>query len=303
VGICTGSIADAEVDAPMPGPDLSPAGLSPCAAELRRHDPDRFLTALFAPAERREALFALYAFNLEVARAREMVSEPMLGRIRLQWWREAIEGIYAGTPRRHYVVDPLAAAVARHGLARASFDRLLESREADMEAEGPATLAALTDYAEGSSASLVDLALQILGEGALPAPAREAGRRVGVAWALAGLLRAVPFHARARRLYLPQDLVGAAGLRLEDLFELRQPPALAAVVRQVADTARAELSAARAVQRPPRALLPALLPGTLAGLYLKRLAAAGHDPFDARVQQAPPLRVARLIAAQALGRI
>ena len=282
----------------MPGPDLSS-----CAAELRRHDPDRFLTALFAPAERREALFALYAFNLEVARAREMVSEPMLGRIRLQWWREAIEGIYAGSPRRHYVVDPLAAAVARHGLARASFGRLLDAREADMEAEGPGTLAALVDYAEGSSASLVDLALQILGDETLPAPTREAGRRVGIAWALAGLLRAVPFHARARRLYLPADLVGMAGLRRDDLFELRRPPALAAVVRQVADAARAELSAARALPRPPRALLPALLPGTLAGLYLKRLAAAGHDPFDARVRLAPPLRVARLVAAQALGRI
>jgi len=303
VGICTGSIADAEVDLPMPGPDVSPAGLSPCAAELRRHDPDRFLTALFAPAERREALFALYAFNLEVARARESVSEPMLGRIRLQWWREAIEGIYAGTPRRHYVVDPLAAAVERHGLERASFERLLDARESDMEAAGPETLAALVGYAEGSSASLVHLALQILGDGAPSAPAMEAGRRVGIAWALAGLLRAVPFHARARRLFLPQDLVGAAGLRPDDLFELRRPPALAAVVREVADAARAELAGARALTPPPRALLPALLPGTLAGVYLKRLAAAGHDPFAARVQEPPPLRVVRLIAAQALGRV
>lgn len=282
----------------MPGPDLSP-----CAAELRRHDPDRLLTAVFAAPDRREALFALYAFNLEVARVPEMVSEPLLGRIRLEWWREAIEGIYAGCPRRHYVVDPLAEAVARYGLSRVHFDRLLDAREADLEGAGPPTLAALIAYAENSAASLVQLALQILGGNAMPLITAEQGRRAGIAWALTGLMRAVPFHARARRLYLPADLMEQAGLRAGDLFELRRPPALAAVVRQVADAARAELKAARGMKRPPRHLLPALLPGTLAGMYLKRLAAAGHDPFDARVQAPAALRSARLIAAQSLGRI
>ena len=69
---------------------------------MRHHDRDRFQTALFAPAERREALFALYAFNYEIARVREAVREPMLGQIRLQWWREAIAAAYAGEPpRRH----------------------------------------------------------------------------------------------------------------------------------------------------------------------------------------------------------
>ncbi len=78
--------------------------LSDCARLLRRYDYDRFLTGLFAPAGRREALYAVYAFNLEIARTREAVSEPMLGQIRLQWWREAIEEIYAGRVRRHEVV-------------------------------------------------------------------------------------------------------------------------------------------------------------------------------------------------------
>src|SRR5208282_2178696 len=79
--------------------------LSPVAALVRRHDRDRFQTALFAPAARREALFALYAFNCEIARVRERVTQPTLGQIRLQWWREAIETAYRDTmPRRHQVV-------------------------------------------------------------------------------------------------------------------------------------------------------------------------------------------------------
>src|SRR6476661_6084406 len=78
--------------------------LSPVAALVRHHDRDRFQTVLFAPAARREALFALYAFNYEIARVRESVTEPMLGQIRLQWWREAVDAGYAGTLPRHHVV-------------------------------------------------------------------------------------------------------------------------------------------------------------------------------------------------------
>src|SRR5215475_14937298 len=95
---------------------MSTVETSYCAQILRRQDPERYLTALFAPFGRREALFALYAFNLELARARESVREPLMGRMRLQWWREALEEIAAGRPRAHEVVRPLAAAIAAHGL-------------------------------------------------------------------------------------------------------------------------------------------------------------------------------------------
>src|ERR1700720_1226840 len=93
--------------------------LSPVAALVRRHDRDRYQTALFAPAGRREALLALYAFNYEIARVRESVTEPMLGLIRLQWWREVLDAAYAGAPpRQHPVVLPLAAAIRDFGLSR-----------------------------------------------------------------------------------------------------------------------------------------------------------------------------------------
>src|SRR5207253_8807390 len=100
--------------------------LSPVAALVLRHDHDRFQTVLFAPAARREALFALYAFNYEIARVRESVTQPMLGQIRLEWWRENIAAAFAGgSVRHHIVVEPLAAAIRRFALSRSKFDRLL----------------------------------------------------------------------------------------------------------------------------------------------------------------------------------
>ena len=264
-----------------------------CADQVRRFDHDRYLTCLFAPAGRREDLFALYAFNLEVAKTAEMVSEAPLGQMRLQWWRDAIEGIYAGRPARHEVVAPLAEAVRRHGLDHGAFERLIEAREFDLDQAPPETLAALEDYAEATSAGLVHLALRILG--AQGREAATAGRHVGIAWALVGLLRAVPFHAGQKRLYLPRDLGEAAGLKVGDLFELRSTPALRGVVGRVAERAATHLGDARALgARVPKQALPALLLATLASQSLATLEKAGYNPFDAGVQAQLPGRAWRL---------
>ncbi|HUH84022.1 MAG TPA: phytoene/squalene synthase family protein [Stellaceae bacterium] len=271
---------------------------------VRRHDRDRFLSALFAPPERRGELLALYAFNHEVAKTREVVSEPTLGEIRLQWWRDCIDAVYAGNaPRRHEVLEPLAAAIRRRGLTPAHFARLIEARRRDLGDEAPASLAALEDYAEATSAGLVWLALEVLGERGEAAMA--AGRATGIAQALIGLLRAVPLHARAKRLYLPRDLTAAARLRVErDLFELRSSAALRAVVREIAAAAARHLATARALRgEAPRAALPALLPAVLAEADLKRLARAGYDPFAARMARPDPWRPWRLTVAALKSRL
>src|SRR5260221_5343506 len=137
--------------------------LSYCGQQVRRYDHDRFLTALFAPADRRDDLFALYAFNLEIAKIRETVTEQMLGRIRLQWWRETIEGFAAGTVRKHALAEPLADAVRRRDLPTATLLRLIDGREQDVEPDPPADLVALEAYADDTSVTLVALDAAVLG--------------------------------------------------------------------------------------------------------------------------------------------
>src|SRR5215470_902526 len=136
-----------------------------CAEEVKRHDRERWLTALIAPAPARRRLHALYAFNLEVARAREQVTQPTLGLMRLQWWREGLDGVYAGRPRQHPVALALAEVLGEVALDRQPFDRLLQAREADMEERPIADLTALEAYAEGTAATLCALALAALGAG------------------------------------------------------------------------------------------------------------------------------------------
>src|SRR5260221_1661907 len=207
--------------------------LVPVAEMVRRHDHDRFQTGLFAPARKRNALFALYAFNYEIARVRETVTEPMLGQIRLQWWREVVETAYAGTaPRQHVVAIALTEAIREFALTRSELDRLIDSRERDLDPAPPPTLAALEDYAEGSSAPLAILALEVLGERG--APARAVARGVGIGYALAGLLRAIPFHAAAGRYYIPVDVAARARI---DLREIRLSPGHSTLRAAVAEIA------------------------------------------------------------------
>lgn len=121
-----------------------PAALSPLAALARRHDPDRFLCALFAPPERRETLFLLIAFNHELARAREAASNAMTALIRLQWWRDAVTE--AGTeapPRRHEVATPLAEALRQGQLSAEDLHAMIDAREAETEEEIPSDSALL----------------------------------------------------------------------------------------------------------------------------------------------------------------
>jgi NADH dehydrogenase [ubiquinone] 1 alpha subcomplex assembly factor 6 len=273
-------------------------GLSPAAALVRRHDRDRFQTALFAPAEKREALFALYAFNYEIARVRESVREPMLGQIRLQWWREAIDAAYGGgAPRQHEIVVAVTGAIRSHPLSQGYFERLINAREHDLDEEPPATFAALEDYAENSSAPLILLALEVL-EAVTPV-AHEAARHIGIAYALSGILRALPHRARIGQLLLPTE----AGLDLTAVTQNRDPARLREAVAMVAAMAVRHLAEARRHRRAvPARAFPALLSARIAAMTLKHLARARFDPFAVSFATPDPLQPWRLAAAMLIKR-
>jgi len=246
---------------------------------VRRYDRDRFVTVLLAPPDRREDLFILYAFNLEIARIRETVRETLLGQIRLQWWRDALETVWRGGRPGHPVGDELADLVARHALARPAFDRLLEAREVDLQEGPPKDERELQLYIDGSAAELNGLAALLLAGG--DAPTQEAARAVGRAWGRIGLMRAHAFHIKTRRLFLPESFLAAEKLATEDLFAGHALPALARLAEEWAEMAREDLRHARSLRHDiAKPALPALLLAKLADGYLTRLRRVGYDLLD-----------------------
>lgn len=280
--------------------------LSYCIDQLRRLDHDRYLITLLAPEQTRASLVALYAFNLEIARTAESVSEPMLGHIRLQWWREAIEGIYSGTPRRHAVIQPLVKAVQALNLRREDFEALIDARDADLEPEPFNERDALLSYAETTGGLLEDMAARI----AVP-DEKEAwllARKVGRAWAIVGLMRSIPFLYSQGRVMLPQSELAAAGLTRENLAVWEQAgtkgrQALREIVKSYLALAGADLRLARCGGKQlSRRAKQQLLLARIADLHILRFARRGYDPFDAKLQINPPSRAWRLLSARLMNR-
>src|SRR5262249_31450842 len=126
-----------------------------CEALLREADKDRFVATLFAPAAVRPALYALYAFNIEIARIRELIHEPMAGEIRLQWWTDAVGGSRAGEAAAHPVASALLSAMTHYGLPVERLTALIGARRFDLDNEPMGTLADLEAYADRASANLI----------------------------------------------------------------------------------------------------------------------------------------------------
>ena len=250
-----------------------------CEALLRAADKDRFLTTLFAPAEHRDALIALYAFNVEIARVREVVREPVAGEIRLQWWSDVFDGAARGEVAAHPVAAALLASMARYRLPPERFKALIEARRFDLYDEPMLTLVDLETYADDASASLIALAAQILAAGSEP----EIGalsHHAGLAHALAGLLAAFPIHAARGQLFIPLEILARHGADRLDVKGGPATPQLRAALAELRLRACHHLGAARqllATAAP--ALVPALLPVALAGPMLARMERRGYDPF------------------------
>ena len=226
------------------------------AALVRRHDPDRFLTALFAPPERRDALLTLYAFNHELARARDVTSEPHLALIRLQWWREIVEG----TRRRHEVATPLSDAIAAGELLASDLLPIIDAREAEAE---PAieTLGDWRAYLLGGAGGLAVAAARLLG-----AAEPEAFRAFGAGYGAAGVLRSVRVLAAQGRCLLPADILAEHGLVPESIIA---GVAAEPVIRRLVTEGQALLAAGRAA-RVPKHAIAAALPAVLARRDLAR---------------------------------
>lgn len=197
---------------------------------MQAHDADRYLISMFAPPVCRGDLWALFAFNYEIAKTRDVVSETTLGLIRLQWWRDAIGGIYDGKAvPEHEVLKPLAVAIERYKLPQEHFDKLIYAREFDLEGVSPENMDGLVHYADFTNTPLLCLATQICGIDV----SEELIRPVAVNYTLAGLLRATAHNVRQGHVLFPQDLMNKHNVSKDTLFEEGRQDGLASLVEEV----------------------------------------------------------------------
>lgn len=250
-----------------------------CAALVREADRDRYLAALFAPAERRDALMALYAFNVEITRVRDVAREPMPGEIRLQWWREVLSGEREGEGAAHPVAASLMASLRQYRIAPERLSAIVDAHTFDLYDDPLQTLDDLDNYAVMTQSALIDVAAEMLG--ADRSETMMLIRSAGIAYTVAGILTGLSRHAARGQLYIPLEVLDRHGAKREDVLARQVNEPILAALGELRRHARRQLAAARVdMAITPVAMLPALLLVALVGPVLRPMDRRGYEPFD-----------------------
>ena len=249
-----------------------------CENLVRAADKDRYLASLFAPAEARPHLHALYAFASEIARVRAAARDPLPGEIRLQWWRDTLAGEAWGEVSANPVAAALLDTVARCDLPRDRLMALIDAHAFDLYDDAMASLADLDGYAERTSGAVFAMAVQILG-GKDGTPALAAAMPAGIAWGVAHRLRSFPRDLARRQLFVPLDLLVQHGVTRNEVEARRNTSGLRAALAALRGHTRAAFARfVAAAPDIPESCAPAFLPAALVPQLLAKLAAAA-DPF------------------------
>jgi phytoene synthase len=264
------------------------SAITHCTELVRTLDRDRYVADLFAPEERRGALFALHAFNIEVSRVREAITNPMAGEVRLQWWNDALIGDARGDVAANPVAAALLDAITTYHLPKEALFALVDARIFDLYDDPLPSVNDLEGYAGETSSALIRLATLIL-TGASDTASAEAAGHAGVAYAVTGLLRAFPLHARRGQCFVPLELLRAHGVGRDEAVSGTVTPGLRAALADMRNLARRHYEQAEAALREVRREnLPAFLPLALVPGDLARMERREHDPF-VEVPSTPPL--------------
>ena len=270
--------------------ERDPAADAECERVVREGDADRYVSTSFASADRRPGLLSLYAFNLETARIKDLVSQPLPGEIRLQWWRDRIEAGAAsdgdegqGSP----VASALIRTIRSHDLPVDVFVRFLDARIFDLYEDPMPSREDFETYAGETTSTLIMLAAMVLDRAKAGAVADLAGH-AGVVQAITGTLRSLDRDRARHKVFIPGDIIRAVGLDAAGWLVGEKPAR--AVVEATLAYGREHLRVFRqGFETIPRVLRPAFLPAMLCAIYLDRIEAGRLETFDA-IPDVGPLR-------------
>jgi len=253
-----------------------------CAELVRSHDFSRYAFTLFVPAALRRALLAIYAFNVEISRVREQVSQPLPGEVRLQWWTDMLAGAGHGGVEGNPVAAELKLAIQTWFLPVERLSRLIDEHQFDLYNDPMPTMAALEGYINDTSSALFSLGAGIAGP---PSDDIEhLARHAGLAQGIAQVMRALPLDASRRQLFVPLQLLERHGSNMEEMFSGRDTPKMRAALDQLIGEARGHLKTAFALlESVPPQVRTVFLPLALVGRNLARMSRADSDPFTPHV--------------------
>ncbi|KAJ7360473.1 NADH dehydrogenase (ubiquinone) complex I, assembly factor 6 [Desmophyllum pertusum] len=255
-----------------------------CNNLVRNLDYENYLCVLLLPKSSRTSVFAVRAFNVELARIQDAVSDQTIGRMRLQFWRDSLENTYQGNPPQQSVALELAEAITKHKLAKGWFSRLIDARERNLDNRPHETTNALEEHGENTVSSVLYLILECLG--VKDVQADHAASHLGKAIAVVTLLRSTPFHGSKGKVYIPNNIMIKHGVSQEDIIRGRTTQPVKDVAYDLASLAHSHLSTAQSLMsKAPKAASRAFLPVVSCKAYLTKIQKADFNIFHPTLRE------------------
>jgi phytoene synthase len=253
-----------------------------CADLVRNHDFARYASTLFMPSDQRRGLLAIYAFNVEISRVRDQVSQPLPGEMRLQWWTDMLAGTSHGGVAGNPVAAELMLAIRNFRLPAERLSRLIDEHQFDLYNDPMPTMAALEGYINDTACALFSLGAGICGRQSEEID--HLARHAGLAQGIAQVIAALPLDASRRQLFVPLQLLQQHGSGMEEVFAGKETPKLRVALDQLIAEAHGHLKTAfeLLVNVPPE-VRPVFLPLALVRRDLQRMSRADNDPFTLHV--------------------
>ncbi|KDQ62289.1 hypothetical protein JAAARDRAFT_122532 [Jaapia argillacea MUCL 33604] len=260
-----------------------------CRELVRKNDYESFLLSPFYPKELQGGYFALKAFYVELATVQEAVSNDMIGKMRMQFWKDAVKGITDGRPPRHPIALALFEASQRVNLPAYHLKRIIDAREHELHAPSHLTVDSAISHAEATTSTLLYLLLALRSLHS-SSTYSHAASHLGVAQSIATLLRALPFHASKGRMVIPAAITAKHGVNQEDVF--RTGPGTKGMddaVFEFATVANDHLMTARDMFKETggqvsQEAFPIFLAGVPVQSYLTRLEGVDFNAFHPSLQ-------------------
>ncbi|KAF5360504.1 hypothetical protein D9756_005022 [Leucocoprinus leucothites] len=263
-----------------------------CTDLVRKHDYESYLISQFWPRDLRGSYFAIKAFSVELATVQDHVSNTTIGKMRMQFWRDAIKDIFNGRPPRHPTALALFHATQIAHLQPYHFKRIIDARDAELETTSYQTIDQLISHSESTHSSLLYIFLSLL-----PSPLNDShtlshcASHLGNAQTITTLLRALPYHSKQGRSVIPAEITSRHGVRQEELF--RKGPEAQGIedaIFEFATLANDHMITARSMLKEvggkvPSGAMPVFLVGVPVTNLLQRLEKNSFNAFDPKLQQ------------------
>ncbi|KAH9950578.1 Squalene/phytoene synthase [Amylocystis lapponica] len=260
-----------------------------CSSLVRERDYEAFLTSHFYPAELRNSYVALRAFYIELATVQESVSNPTIGKMRIQFWRDAVKSISDGRPPMHPIALALHDASRKSNIPALSYHlkRIIDARDAELHTPTHLTVDSLIAHAESTSSTFLYTVLSLLSLSS-DSTLSHAASHLGVSQGIATLIRALPYHASQGRMVIPAEITARHGVSQEEVFRKGgDAKGMEDAVFEFATVANDHLTTALDMFKEggsggkvPSGARPVFLNGIPTRMFLERLQAVNFNAFD-----------------------